>query len=153
MPLTVKILPVAGLEVVADAIELDALSESLDADVATALGSRFVALDDAAYGEAYRQTGRRADLEKQIGLIRDFGLALDRLSNCRTLKTMRFPAQFVGLRELQSLLERGFEAFSVMEATQEFVNTIVSRETSLSCALFAGDDRLLGHPATIWTPG
>jgi hypothetical protein len=154
LPVTVKILPAAGLEVVADAVELDALSESLDAEMVAALGPRLAVLDDAAYADAYRQTNRRADREKQIGLIRDLGLALDRLSKLPmvpgTLKKMRVPAKFAGLSELQNFLQRGFEAFSAMAGTEEFVNTIVSRETKLSKALFAGDDRLLGYPASAW---
>jgi hypothetical protein len=157
MPLTVKILPVAGLEVVADAVELDALSESLDADMIEALGPRLNVLDDAAYGDAYRQTGRRADRAKQIGLIHDLGLALDRLSHLPmvpgTLKKMRLPAKIAGLSELQNFLQCGFEAFSEMQGTEEFVTTIVAREVKLSEALFAGDVLLLGHPATVWDTG
>jgi hypothetical protein len=155
MPLTVTLLPVAGLEVVADAVELDTLSESLDADMAAALGPR--PLDDAAYGDAYRQTGRHGDREKQIGLIHDLGMALDHLSKLpmvpATLKAMRVPAKFAGLGGLQNFLQRGFQAFSAMAGTEEFVNTIVAREVKLSKAMFAGNDRLLGCPASGWPPG
>jgi hypothetical protein len=157
MPLTVRILPVAGLEVVADAVELDALSESLDADMVAALGPRLTSMDDAAYGEAYRRTSRGADREKQIGLIHDLGLALDRLAKLpmapATLKAMRRPAKFAGLGELQDFLQRGFQTFSAIEGTEEFVNIIVAREKNLSEALFKGDDRLLGCPASAWPPG
>src|SRR5580700_7549958 len=37
VPLTVMLLPLTGLEVVVNAVELDALSESLDADMVAAL--------------------------------------------------------------------------------------------------------------------
>jgi hypothetical protein len=154
VPLTVMLLPVAGLEVVVNAVELDALSESLDADMVAALGPRLTTLDDAAYGDAYRQSGRRTDREKQIGLIQDLGLALDHLSKLPmvpgTLKRMRVPAKLAGLGELQNFLQRGFQVFSAMEGTEEFVNIIVSREVRLSKALFAGDDRLLGHRGSAW---
>ena len=40
LPLMSKVLPVAGLETVCDAIELNALSESLDADMVAALGEK-----------------------------------------------------------------------------------------------------------------
>jgi hypothetical protein len=157
MPITVMLLPVAGLQVVVGAVELDALSESLDADMVAALGPRLGTLDDAAYGDAYRQIGRRADRERQIGLIHDLGLALDHLSKLpmvpATLKRMRVPARLAGLGELQNFLQRGFEVFTAMEGTEEFVNIIVSREARLSEALFAGDDRLLGYPGCDWAAG
>jgi len=157
MPLAVRVLPVSGLEVIADAVELDALSESLDADMMAALGPRLATTDNAAYGDAYRRTGRRADREKQIGLIGDLGRALDRLANLPiargTLKRMHFPAKLVGLGDIQNFLERGFEVFHAMGGAEEFVATIAAREVTLSKALFAGDDRLLGIPATAWVDG
>ena len=157
MPLAVRVLPVSGLEVIADAIEMDALSESLDADMMAALGEALEGLDDASYGAAYRQIGRAAERVKQIGLIGDLGLSLDRLAGLPmargTLRRMRLPARLVGMGELQNFLERGFEAFHAMGGAAEFVSLIVSRETTLSKALFAGDDRLLGEAAAAWGTG
>ena len=74
-----KFLPIAGLETVADAIELQALSEELDIAMVKALGSRIKNLDATAYGRAYRNVDRRDDRERQIALIRDVGQALGRL--------------------------------------------------------------------------
>ena len=54
-PIMSKTLPVSGLDAIADAIELDALSESLDADMVAALGGDIAHIDCAAYGRAYRQ--------------------------------------------------------------------------------------------------
>jgi hypothetical protein len=149
VPVMTKFLPVAALETVADAIELQALSEELDIGMVKALGSRIRNLDATAYGRAYRKVDRRGDRERQIALIRDVGQALGRLINqplvTSALGLMRKPAQLAGLGELQSFLERGHDAFRKMGDTKKFLGLIVSRERKLLKALFAGDDSPLGR--------
>ncbi len=143
-----KFLSDAGLETVADAIELDALSEDLDAAMVVALGRHLTSLDAAAYGRAYRKVDRRPDRERQIDLIQHLGQSLDRLTRRRfiaaTLAVMRKPAKLAGLGNLQSFLERGFTAFRKMGNADEFLALIVTRERNVLDALFAGDDSLLG---------
>jgi len=149
VPVMKKFLPVAGLETVADAIELHALSEELDIAMVKALGRRIRKLDATAYGRAYRKVDRRGDRERQIALIRDVGQALGRLIGqpfvSSALGLMRKPAQLAGFGELQAFLERGHDAFRKMGDTKEFLGLIVSRERKLLKALFAGDDSLLGQ--------
>ena len=148
LPTAIKLLPATGLETVADAIELDALSEDLDAAMVRALGKRVNGLDAAAYGSAYRKVGRRTDRERQIALIQDLGQSLDRLARqpliSTTLALMRKPAQLAGLTELQSFLARGYAAFRKMGGADEFLGLVIARERKLLEALFAGDDSLLG---------
>jgi hypothetical protein len=147
MPLMKKTLPAPALETIADAIELDALSESLDADMAAALRENAGAIDAAAYGAAYRRVARREDRARQIELIRHLGHSLEQLTEARfvgpALAMMRKPAQLAGLGELQSFLERGYAAFRQMGGAREFVETVTTREAAISEALFAGDDRPL----------
>jgi len=147
LPVAVKLLPPAGLETVADAIELDALSEELDAAMVAALGKRIAAVDAASYGSAYRKVDRRRDREHQIDLIQHLGQSLDRLARrpfvTTTLGMMRKPAQLAGLSELQSFLERGYAAFHKMGGADEFLTLIIERERTVLKALFAGDDSLL----------
>jgi hypothetical protein len=154
LPLIVKILPVSGLEVVASALELDAVSESLDADMVKILGERLATLNHAAYAESYRQTGRQADRQQQIQLIEDLGLALERLTRLpvikSTLHSMHTPATLIGLGELQSFLERGFNAFVILKEPSAFMSMIIRRERALSDALFNGRDDLLAEPASQW---
>jgi hypothetical protein len=149
VPVMTKFLPVAALETVADAIELQALSEELDIAMVKALGSRIRNLDATAYGRAYRKVDRRGDRERQIALIRDVGQALGRLINqplvTSALGLMRKPAQLAGLGELQAFLERGHDAFRKMGDTKKFLGLIVSRERKLLKALLAGDDSPLGR--------
>jgi hypothetical protein len=157
VPVMTKLLPAAGLETVADAIELDALSEALDAGMVAALGRSVTAIDAAAYGRAYRKVGRRRDRERQLDLISHLGQSLDRLTHqpfvATTLALMRTPAKLAGLGELQSFLERGYAAFHKMGGADEFLRLVVAREAEVLEALFAGDDRLLaGEPGLAGAP-
>lgn len=148
-PTMTLVLPSAGLEIVADAIELEALSEELDFAMAAAIVATTGKLTSAIYANAYRTVERRADRERQIFLIETVGHALDDLVQHpligTTLSMMRLPAQIAGLGELQDFLQRGYKAFVKMGGADEFLNLVVSRERRLLVALFAGDDSLLGQ--------
>jgi hypothetical protein len=135
LPLMGKVLPVPGLETVCDAIELNALSESLDADMLAVLQRKVFALDEAAYAEAYRTVGRRPERERQIALISHLGTSLDKLTRKpfigSALSMMRKPATLAGLGDLQNFLERGYGAFRTMKGSGEFLDKITSRELAL----------------------
>ncbi len=149
VPTMKLVLSAAGLEIVAEAIELEALSEELDFAVATALAGKANTLSAASYGAAYRKADRRADRERQIDLIENLGQSLDRLVRKpfvgATLSLMRKPAQLAGLGELQDFLQRGYQAFTKMGDAHEFIDLVVGRERKLLEALFDGDDSLLGE--------
>jgi hypothetical protein len=130
---------VSALETIAEAIELDALSEILDRAMATRLGTR---LTEHSYAEAYRNAGSRRDREKQIGHIRSVGDALCDLVRIpligATVAMMRAPAKLAGLEELHDFLDRGFQAFKQMKRPKDFVDTIVQRETAILERIYAG---------------
>lgn len=151
VPLMTGVLPDSGLATVAHAVELNALSESLDGAMVEALGAGAAEIADPAYAAAYRAVGREADRERQIDLIAALGQALDGLARLRfigvTLKVMRKPAELAGLGELQAFLERGYAAFGAMRGgAGDFVSIVVARERGISRALFAGDDEALRRP-------
>ena len=151
VPAMARVLPDSGLETVAHAVELNALSESLDGAMVEALGERTVFLDEAGWGAAYRVVGRPDDRARQIDLIERLGNALDRLTHVRfigaTLTMMRGPATLAGLGELQAFLERGYAAFGAMRGgAGEFVSIVVARERAISASVFAGDDGALSRP-------
>lgn len=148
-----KTLPVFGLDAIADAIELDALSESLDADMVAALGAQIAKLDAPAYGRAYRAIGRRAERARQIDLIEHLGASLEMLTRQRfigaALAAMRRPARFAGFGDLQGFLERGYGAFHKMKTVSPFLGAVVARERAVSDGLFSGDDSCFqGAPVT-----
>ena len=151
VPVMTRLLPDSGLATVAHAMELNALSESLDGAMVEALGEAIMAIDVAAYGAAYRSLGRAEDRARQIDLIELLGKALDKLTHLpligATLKLMRRPAQLGGLGELHAFLERGYSAFGAMRGgAGEFVAIVVGRERAISEALLAGDDEALERP-------
>jgi hypothetical protein len=152
VPTAAKLLPISGLETIADAIELDTLSEVLDAAMVAALGDRIEAIDATAYGAAYREVGRRAEREHQIDLIEHLGHALDHLTRHSfagtALNLMRRPARLAGFGDLQVFLEDGYRAFRKMNGADDFLEHIVSRERAVMEALFAGDDAVLEEIGT-----
>ncbi|WP_334191010.1 FFLEELY motif protein [Noviherbaspirillum sp.] len=139
VPTMEKLLPASALETITEALELDALSEHLDAEMASRLGAEFSA---AEYMEAYRLTSR-AERQRQIAHVRSVGSALCELVRLPliggTLKVMRTPAKLARLSELQSFLERGFKAFKEMRRPDAFVDTVVHRESGILGRLYAGD--------------
>lgn len=147
LPLMSRTLPATALDTVADAIELDALSEELDSAMLTALGDRVATLDSAAYAGAYRAIGHQKERARQIDLIEHLGRSLDGLTRQpfigAALKMMRKPAEVAGLSALQSFLERGYSAFRVMRGGSDFVDIVAGRERAMSRALYTGDDTVL----------
>ncbi|MGO9391999.1 FFLEELY motif protein, partial [Rhodoblastus sp.] len=147
VPAMKRMMPAASLEIVADAIELEALSEELDVAMAKAIGAKANKLSAGTYGAAYRKVDRRADRERQIDLIGNLGESLDRLVHRpfmgTTLSVTRVPARLLGLGEIHDFLERGYKAFTRMGNAREFLDLVVGRERKLVDALFAGDDSLL----------
>ncbi len=139
-PVMVRTLPTGAVETAALAIEVDALSEDLDRRVAAALDAE--PIDEPAYAQAYRKAGTRAERARQIELIDEVGRRLDVMVVkplvYATLKLMRQPARLAGLQDLQTFLERGFEAFRHMGGAEEFLATIGGRETQILSRLFSG---------------
>ena len=126
MPITTRLLPQSGLETLADAWKLDALSETLDAAMIDALGGTANALTAARYATAYRSVGHAEDRARQIELIQALASALQRFSRKRfaqsTLAMMREPARLAGFGELQAFLTRGLDAL----LTESFLALCVS---------------------------
>lgn len=134
-----SMLPERAIHTMALAVELDELSEQLDARVA-----RVVALpiDAQRYAAAYRAAGTRAEREHQIETIDLIGRSLERVARipllAPMLHMMRAPAEAAGLGHLHRFLESGFDAFKAMDGAGEFLDTVRRRETALMEALLAG---------------
>ena len=147
LPLLQSLLPLSALQTLALAIEVDALSEELDAEMVAALdrtnaADRVEGIDQADYAAAYRAVGRREERERQIILIRSTGDALDKLARKPVLSTllalMKGPAHLAGLGDLHAFLEDGFAAFRHMGDADDFLERIESGENALLDRLFSG---------------
>ncbi len=143
LPLLLSLLPLSALQTIALAIEVDALTEQLDAAMVDDLGrtGAINCIDEDTYAAAYRRVGRRADRERQIVLIRNTGDALEKLAQksllTALLKLMRGPAHLAGLGDLHAFLENGFDAFRRMGNASDFLDCIESRERKLFENMFS----------------
>lgn len=144
LPLMTSMLPLSGLKTVLLAVEVDALSERLDAEMVAVLGGKLEkGIGDADYAAAYRKVGYRGERERQLDLIEATGEALDALARKpfvrAALKMMHGPAHMAGLGALHEFLARGFEAFHAMGRADEFLESVIGRERTILRALFAGE--------------
>ena len=135
-----RLLPREGLDSLCLAVQLETLSQELDADLARALPAGPITAE--RYAAAYRTAGRRADRERQVELTREIGTYLDgvvRKPLVRGLiRVARGPAHAAGFRQLQEFLERGLAAFDTMHGADEFLRTVGTRELRTLERLFAG---------------
>lgn len=146
LPMMQRLLPQAVLRTVADAIALGGLSHALDLRMAQALETLAPptrGLDEALYVRAYRQVGYPRLRACQIQLIDAVGQGLDDALHMpgvvRLLRLSRVPARAAGLGELQSFLERGFEAFAALGDARRFLDEIREAELDVMRRLFAGE--------------
>jgi hypothetical protein len=135
-----KLLPTEALRAMCLAIELEILSQELDADVVRSLPAGPVTVE--SYAEGYRGAGRRPDRERQILLMSEIGGYLDHVVRKPIVRGLvrlaRRPAHAAGFGLLQEFLERGLEAFENMKGADEFLATIREREWRAMERLFAG---------------
>ncbi len=140
LPAMVRLLPASAVETAALAVEVEAVSEDLDHRLADSLPTQTV--DESTYAAAYRASATPEERLRQIRLIQEVGLHLDKLVRWplvfQTLKLMRQPARVAGLTDLQDFLERGFEAFRQMRGAADFLGTIHAREVEILNRLFSG---------------
>jgi hypothetical protein len=136
-----RLLPREGLEALCLGIELETMSQQLDAEVARLLPEGAITVE--RYAEAYRGAGRQVERERQIALMSEIGEYLDgvvRKPMVRGLvRIARGPAHAAGFGLLQEFLERGLDAFEAMHGADEFLGTIRARETRAMARMFAGD--------------
>ncbi len=132
----VKILPDYLIGTAAYAAELNALSAELDfALLGVLVGELDVteAITKEAYAEAYRRCDNYDLRKHQIALLKMMGEDLDAIVFkplvYNTVRMLKIPALLAGFSALQNFLERGFEAFHHMQGADEFLDTIVMRET------------------------
>lgn len=143
VPMMVRMLPERVLGTVARAVELHALSQTLDRSLLARLPRADGQFSVIEYCKAYRRTGKRAERERQIRLIGEIGTGIAEYVKKpligAALRMMRQPARMAGLSALQDFLERGFVAFRKMGDATEFLTTVDKRERALMKELLAGD--------------
>lgn len=140
-----KVLPERAVSILADAVELYRLSDSLDADMARVLFNDLAvkdAITPEQYSEAYRILDNYDERVRQILLVGRIGRGVDKLIQIPfigvSLRLAHAPATLAGWSELQGFLERGYSAFKHMNGADGFLNTVEQREMRILDAIFAG---------------
>jgi hypothetical protein len=150
VPAMKRLLPAGAIGAVATAVALNALSQELDRALIDELWSPADRFGVAEYCAAYRRMGQHDRRQRQIRLIGDVGVALDRYVRKPMVRgalvLMRKPARVGGLAALQDFLERGFNAFARMRGAVEFLATIERRETAIHEAIISGADAPFPDP-------
>jgi hypothetical protein len=125
-----RLLPREALHALCLAIELEILSQELDADVVRNLPTGPITVE--TYADGYRGANRRPDRERQIELTGVIGSYLDGVVKKPIIRALvrlaRGPAHAAGFGALQDFLERGLAAFETMHGADEFLATIHDRE-------------------------
>ncbi len=145
-----RLLPEAALKALMLAIELEILSQELDAGVVRGLPPG--PITDDSYAEGYRKAGRRSDRERQIELLGVIGGFLDGVVRKPLIRGLvhfaRRPAHAAGFGALQEFLEHGLDAFERMKGADEFLATLHDREWRTMERVFAGAEDPFGFGAT-----
>ena len=139
-PVLARALPETSLHTLGLALEMNVLTEELDAATDAALAAMDPPADgetltEERYAEAYRRSGESAKRRRQIQLIREVGEDLDVIVRRPwvrgALAMARGPARMSGLDDLHGLLVRGHDAFSRMRGAAEFLDAICGRELEI----------------------
>lgn len=140
-----KVLPERAVAILADVVELAALTDELDNQLIHALVDELGVTDTitlAQYAQAYRLCDNFDARLHQIHLIERIGRGIDRLVQIPligvSLRLAHAPAVLAGWSELQHYLERGFSAFKHMKGADHFLNTVSRREILILERIFAG---------------
>ncbi len=152
-PIMSKIMPGPALHTISIGIELHAISQELDLDMVAVLwGEMDVGdnLDAAAYAEAYRRCGNMDARRRQISIVNEVGESLDSVVFkpfiYNAVKLGKTPARMAGLLELHDFIERGFIAFRAMKGSDEFIDTVIGRESEIMESIIAEE------PVSSWAP-
>lgn len=140
----VKVLPDYLIYTAAYAAELNALSAELDfALIGVLAGELYTgeAITHEMYAEAYLRCDNYDLRKHQIALLKMLGEDLNAIVFkpliYNTVRMLKIPARLAGFSSLQDFLERGFKAFHHMHGADEFLGTIVSRETRILDRIYA----------------
>jgi hypothetical protein len=146
IPKLARTLPDSALATLADAVELDAMSERLDEEIALRLRRDDAeSISESGYAAAYRAVAPRADREHQLDLVLAIGRSLDRLVRHPLIGTllaaMGGPARLAGLGAMHEFLLAGFRAFKDIGGASEFLARIDQRERVILDRLYGGAQR------------
>lgn len=145
LPIATRLLPDSVMRTSAVALELNALTGELDEAVATALfedmGVQEITAE--AIAEAYRRAAPAELRDRQLALVRELGMGLDKYVRSRviyaTFKIASKPAHMAGLGALYDFLGRGFTVMRPMGSAQDFLDLFLHKEVTIMERIYNGD--------------
>lgn len=138
-----RYLPIEMLRPLTEALELNRLTNELDARLLEAFrdSGAIEEITEETYAAAYRQCDNFSERMEQIerigAILREVGAGARLPLVGLTLKLVRLPARRAGWSELYEFLARGYEAFQPMNDVDYFVDTIVRREKLILERIYA----------------
>jgi len=153
-PVIVRIMPRGAMESVLLALQLHALTQSLDIALIGQLPGPVREINAENYAEAYRLSDNAPKRRLQIEMVARIGRQLDQVVHrnfiYRMVKLAHGPAHMAGLGDLHDFIERGFTAFRHMDGADAFIENVVSAETKVMESILAGaPPALWAHPKGI----
>jgi hypothetical protein len=138
-----RTLPAQTLQLLAEIVELNRLTNDLDTALLAALVDQLgvtETITPEAYAEGYRLCDNRAERERQIALIQTVLLQVGEGARLpivgAAMKLARIPAHRAGWGELYDLLARGYAAFRPMRDVRTFVDRVAERERRILDRIF-----------------
>jgi hypothetical protein len=157
VPILVRMLPANVIASIAQAMELNAMSQELDRALLAQLPNAAEPFTVADYCVAYRRMDNRPARERQIRLLAAIGAALDGFVRKPLIRAalamMRQPARLAGVSVLHDFLDRGFHAFRRMHGAELFLATIVNREMALMESILGGETAPFADPTNVVATG
>ena len=130
-PKLVKWVPDDLLNTLAGLVELNLVTRQLDLAMADRLHG-YAQLEEHHWCAAYRECQQFSARERQLQLVSEVGLQLDRYVSKRSigwLLTMtEGAADLAGLQDLHDFLHRGYRAFRGMNNVPALIDLLVARE-------------------------
>ncbi len=137
LPIATRLLPDSVMRTSVVALELNSLTGELDEAIASILFEQMgvTEITDEAMAEAFRLAGSRQLRDRQIALLRELSMGLDKYVRSRviyaTFKIAGKPAHMAGLGALYDFLGRGFTVMRPMGSAQEFLDLFLNQETEI----------------------
>jgi len=141
-----KIIPDSAIRTGFSGVELAVLAIRLDQDLAVELLNTYaptMPLNDDIMRRAYLKLDQREPRLRQMALLDELGISLDKYVRSRMVKAAFKMAKGLAYKykvgPMYDFVEEGFEAMKPLQSAQDFVNTFTAKEREIIAKVHAGD--------------
>lgn len=141
-----KIIPDSAIRTGFSGVELAVLAIRLDQELAVELLNTYaptMPLNDDIMRRAYLKLDQREPRLRQMALLDELGISLDKYVRSRMVKAAFKMAKGLAYKykvgPMYEFVEEGFDAMQPLKSAQEFVNTFTARERDIIEKVHAGE--------------